>query len=174
MIERLETDRLVLRLPQRDDYLILRDLVADPEVHRFLGPQPQHPTPDMFGRAMRGAGSWFLHGYGLFLAFERHGGSFVGQLGVFHTLRGFGKGLDDTAEAGWIVAREHWGKGYAEEGMRAALDWFDKAHGQRRIACMIEPGNDASFRLAAKLGFVGYGEHVLDDGATVHLLERLR
>jgi RimJ/RimL family protein N-acetyltransferase len=181
MNDRYETERLVLRAPERDDYLLLRDLVADPEVHRFLGPRPQDPTTDMFSRALRSAGSWQLYGYGLFLAFEKASGSFVGQLGVFHSIRGFGKGLDNAVEAGWIVAREHWGKGFAEEGMRGALAWFENAfedapenaRGHDRIACMIERGNAASVKLAEKLGFVRYDEHVLDDGATVDLFERI-
>lgn len=169
----IETERLILSLPGPDDYLVLRDLVADPEVHRFLGPRAQDPTTDMFSRALRAAGSWQLYGYGLFLARERAGGAFVGQLGVFRSMRGFGKGLDDVAEAGWIVAREHWGKGYAREAMAGALDWFDANAGKQRIACMIEEDNAASVRLAERLGFVRYGEHVLDDGITVDLFERL-
>lgn len=170
----IETERLVLRLPKRDDYLLLRDLVADPAVHRFLGPQPQDPTAEMFSRAMRAAGSWQLYGYGMFIAHEMASGAFIGQLGMFHSLRGFGKGMDDTAEAAWMMAREHWGRGYAEEGMRAALHWFDRTQGQDRIVCMIEPENTASVRLAQKLGFVRYSEHLLDDGATVDLFERTK
>ncbi|WP_298290853.1 GNAT family N-acetyltransferase [Novosphingobium sp.] len=170
----IETERLVLRLPARDDYLLLRDLLADPAVHRFLGPQPEDLTTEMFRRALRAAGSWQLYGYGMFMVCEKASGAFVGQLGMFHSLRGFGKGMDHTAEAAWMIAREHWGRGYAEEGMRAALDWFDKTQGQDRIACMIEPENAASVRLAQKLGFVRYAEHLLDDGATVDLFERVK
>lgn len=172
-LPRLETDRLVLRAPVRDDHLALRDLVADPQVNRFLGPRPDDPTADMFSRTLRGAGSWLLYGYGMFLAHERGSGAFVGQMGVFHTLRGIGKGLDDVPEAGWIVAQAHWGTGYAREGMRAVLEWFDTAHSAPRIACMIERGNDASHALAAKLGFARYAEDTLPDGVTIDLLERI-
>lgn len=171
---RLETNRLVLRLPGPEDHMLLRDLVADPQVHRFLGPRPQDPTTDMFSRALRAAGSWQLYGYGLFLAFEKDGGAFVGQLGMFRSMRGFGKGMDDVVEAGWIVARKHWGKGYAHEAMHAALDWFDRKHGIARIACMIEQDNAASVKLANKLGFLRYDEHRLDDGVVVDLFERIR
>lgn len=133
----------------------------------------------MFARALRAAGSWQLYGYGMFLAHERETGEFVGQIGVFHSLRGIGKGLDDVPEAGWILAQAHWGKGYALEAMRAVLEWFDSVQLEsdqaiRRIACMIERGNDASFALAAKLGFVRYDEQDMPDGAVVDLLERIR
>lgn len=170
----LETERLVLTVPGRDDYIVLRDLVSDPEVHRYLGPRAEDPTTDMFSRALRAAGSWQLYGYGIFLARERTSGAFVGQVGVFHSMRGFGKGLDDVPEAGWILAQKHWGKGYAREAMEAALAWFDGAYGPCRIACMIERGNAASYALAGRLGFSWYDEHALDDGAVVDLFERVR
>lgn len=174
VLPQLETDRLILRVPQRDDYLLLRDLVADPEVHRFLGPRPEDPTTDMFSRALRGAGSWQLYGYGMFIVHEKGSNALVGQMGLFHSLRGFGKGLDDAVEAAWIVARPFWGRGYAQEGMQAALDWFDRTREARRVACMIEPENHASVRLAQRLGFVRYDEHVFDGEAAVDLYERVR
>jgi len=169
---RLETERLVLSIPHRDAYILLRDLVADPEVQRFLGPAAADPTTDMFSRALRGAGSWQLYGYGTFLVWET-GGNFVGQAGIFHTMRGFGKGLDDVPEAAWMLAREHWGKGYALEAMRAALDWFDDRHNLPRVTCMIEPDNAASIKLATRLGFVRYDQHILGDGAAIDLFERI-
>lgn len=169
---RLETERLVLAVPHRDAYILLRDLVADPEVQRFLGPAAQDPTTDMFSRALRGAGSWQLYGYGTFLVWEK-GGSFVGQAGIFHTMRGFGKGMDDVPEAAWMVAREHWRKGYALEAMQAALEWFDAVHKARRTTCMIEPENVASIKLAKRLGFERYDQHQLGDGAVVELFERI-
>ena len=173
-LPRLESDRLLLTVPDRDAYIRLRDLVADPEVQRFLGPPPENPTADMFSRALRGAGSWHLYGYGMLMVWERAGGSFVGQVGVFHTLRGFGKGLDDVPEAAWMLAHRHWGKGYAIEAMQTALAWFDQAHGNPRITCMIEPENTASIRLADRLKFSHYDDHTLPDGATVMLFERAR
>lgn len=173
-LPRLETERLVLSVPGKEDYLLLRDLVADPEVHRFLGPRPEDPTTDMFSRALRGAGSWHFYGYGMFLVHEKASGAFVGQLGMFHSLRGFGKGMDDVAEAGWIIARRFWGQGYAREAMAAAIDWFDHAHEAPRITCMIERGNDASVRLAQRLGFVRYDEHVVEETVYLDLFERIR
>ena len=171
---RLETDRLVLGLAGREDYIRLRDLVADPQVQRFLGPVPENPTADMFSRALRAAGSWQLYGYGMFLVQEKASGDFIGQAGVFHSLRGFGKGLDDVPEAAWMIAQKHWGKGYALEAMTAALDWFDHQHSHNRVACIIDPENTASVRLAARLGFLHYDAHTFADGESVNLYERFR
>lgn len=169
---RIETERLILDVPDRHGYLLLRDLHADPEVHRYLGPPADDPTTDMFSRALRGAGSWLLYGYGMFMVWEKDSCAFVGQVGVFHTMRGFGKGMDDVPEIGWIIARPYWRRGYAYEATRAALDWFDGRTGHQRVTCMIEQGNDASFALANRLGFVRYGDHVVEDDIVLELLER--
>ena len=174
---RIETSRLVLTVAGRDDYIRMRDLVADPEVHRYLGPRADDPTTDMFSRALRAAGSWQLYGYGMFLLWEKSSGAFIGQAGVFHSMRGIGKGLDDVPEAGWIVARKYWGKGFAFEAMCAAIDWYEAeiasvGAGPFRIACMIESENTASVSLAQRLGFSRYDQHRLSDGTVVDLFER--
>ena len=64
-----------------------------------------------------------------------------------------------------------WGRGYATEAATAALAWFDRVHGGRRIACMIEHENHASLALAARLGFAVYAEQDYD-GSALFLLQR--
>jgi RimJ/RimL family protein N-acetyltransferase len=149
-------------------------LLEGEDMTRFLG--PARPTAlSQFERLLRNAGSWALYGYGI-LYLRRPGESgIIGSCGVFHSWRGFGMGLDDVPEAGWIVRQDCWGQGVAAEAMRAALAWFDETQGKRRVACMIEEGNTASERLAAALGFVRYGSHVPedDDGVALNLFERV-
>nr|WP_314467732.1 GNAT family protein [uncultured Novosphingobium sp.] len=170
----LVTERFELWKPQASDLDDMIRLIADEETRTFLG-QAQPEPKGVFERLERNAGSWSLRGYGTFPVRRRGGDEIVANCGVFHSWRGFGKGMDDVPEAGWIVRRDHWGQGLAKEVMRAALEWFDKTHGQRRIACMIEEGNQASERVAAALGFTPCGEHDIgEDGKTliVNLLER--
>ena len=56
--------------------------------------------------------------------------------------------------------------------MRAILAWFDQTHGPRRIAAMIEEDNTASHKVAAALGFLGYGRQTFE-GSPLVLYERL-
>ncbi|MET0587989.1 MAG: GNAT family N-acetyltransferase [Novosphingobium sp.] len=168
----LTTERFDLRPPARGDLDGLIALIADEETRRFLGPA----TADVKSqgeRLLRNAGSWALYGYGTFMV-RRHGEEqIIGSCGVFHSWRGFGQGMDDVPEAGWIIHRDAWGQGVAVEVMRAVLGWFDEAHGPRRIACMIEDGHTGSERVAAKLGFVRYGRQEPEDGAAaLNLFER--
>ena len=64
--------------------------------------------------------------------------------------------MDDVAEAGWIIGKTAWGKGYALETMRAALSWFEREHGAQPTLCMIEQGHRASETVAQKLGYAAF------------------
>ncbi|MCW1382348.1 GNAT family N-acetyltransferase [Novosphingobium sp. KCTC 2891] len=166
----LVTERLELWRPQAGDHAGLVDLLAPEAVRRNLGARPTSAMEE-FNRLLRNAGSWALYGYGIFTCRLRGDDSVIGICGVFHSWRGFGKGMDDTPEIGWIFAERAWGKGIASEAAAAAIGWFETAFGPRRIACMINDTNVASVAVAEKLGFVRCGEH--DDGdARLILLER--
>ena len=169
----LVTERLDLRPPVRGDLPGLVELVAHEETRRFLGPLAPD-TRNQADRMLRNAGCWSLYGYGSFVVRRKDEDRIIGTCGIFHSWRGFGQGMDDVPEAGWIIHREAWGQGLAGEAMRAIIGWFDKAHGPQRIACMIEDGNAASERVAARLGFLHYGRHEPEDGsAPLNLYERL-
>ena len=168
----LVTERLELWRPAVGDHAGLYALTEPDAVRRFLGAKAPDPA-DSFARLLRNAGSWALYGYGVFQVREPGRCEIVGGCGVFRSWRGFGKGLDDVPEAGWIIAEPHWGKGFAMEAMRAALAWFDDSHGEQRVACMIEEGHAASQKVAARLGFVEYDRHAPEDGRPLVLYERL-
>jgi RimJ/RimL family protein N-acetyltransferase len=169
----LTTERLELWQPQAGDLEGMVALFGSEETRRFLG--PAKPTHDeQFNRLLRDAGGWQLFGYAMLVVRLAGTLDIIGKCGVFHSWRGFGKGMDDVPEAGWSIHIDHCGKGYASEAMRAVLAWFDAAHGPRRIACMIEEPNVASHRLAKQLGFITCGSHVLeDDGVNLVLYERV-
>jgi RimJ/RimL family protein N-acetyltransferase len=167
----LVTERLELWLPRPDDLRPMHAIVTDPVTRRYLG-----PTEELHGHAirfMRGAGSWFLYGYGFVTLRLRSSETVIGNAGVFHSFRGLGDDFDDQPEAGWIIGAEHVGKGLGREAMEAVLAWFDATHGPRRIVCLITRGNDASFSLAARVGFVAFRETVLGEDDPVVLLERV-
>lgn len=157
--------------PTGADHLELHSLTLDPAMRRFLGNHEPNEV-DSFARLYRNAGSWALHGYGTFMVREPGRGRMVGHCGVFRSWRGL-PGMNDVAEAGWIVGQDWWGRGVASQVMDVVIDWFDRTHGRQRIGCMIEQGNVASERLAARLGFVPYHEHRQDSGTVLVLYERV-
>jgi RimJ/RimL family protein N-acetyltransferase len=54
-------------------------------------------------------------------------------------------------EVGWALARPAWGKGYATEVGRAALD-VAFAQGAQKVCSVILPANERSIRVALRLG----------------------
>ena len=168
----LTTQRLELWRPVADDFAGLNAINTDPRTRPFLGNWSPGPA-DSFARLLRNAGSWSLYGYGAFMLRRRGEQEIVGTCGVFRSWRGFGAGLDDVPEAGWIVHPDHWGQGLASEAMIAALAWFDRTHGKQRIACMIEAGHTVSERIALALGFVEYARCQNEGEKPLVLYERL-
>jgi RimJ/RimL family protein N-acetyltransferase len=167
----LTTERLELWQPRPADLQAMHAIVTHPATGRYLATSAslhEHAT-----RFTRGAGSWFLYGYGPLMLRPRGQDELIGNCGIFHTFRGLGEDFDDNPEAGWIVAADYVGKGLASEAMRAMLQWFEREHGPRRIVCMISLGNEPSLKLADKLGFTAMRDTAMPDGDEVRLLERL-
>lgn len=57
------------------------------------------------------------------------------------------------AEIGYILAREHWGQGYAGEAQRRAIAFAFEDLGFHRLEADVHPGNAASVRSLERLGF---------------------
>ena len=152
----IDTERLHLRPAGLDDFESFHELTLSEEMRRFLGRDPPSKE-DSFNRLLRNAGCWQLLGWGPFLMIEHASGLPAGACGLFRGIRGLGDEFDPFPEAGWIVAQERWGRGYATEAMEAILAWFDAEHGGGRTVCMISPGNMGSERIAAKLGYRPFG-----------------
>lgn len=140
-----------MRKPRADDADRLFRLTEPEAMRTFLAISEPDPI-DSFNRLLRNAGSWALFGYGIAMVEEKATGAFVGTCGIFRVDRGHGEDFN-MPEAGWIIAEEHWGKGYATEAMEGAIAWFQREHGTQSLGCMIEFGHVASDKVARKLGF---------------------
>jgi RimJ/RimL family protein N-acetyltransferase len=76
----------------------------------------------------------------------------MGSVGLF----GFHE-QNRLAEIGYALAREHWGKGYMNEALTAAIDYGFGPFGLRRIEADTHPGNAASVKTLERLGFTREG-----------------
>jgi RimJ/RimL family protein N-acetyltransferase len=142
----LTTERLILRKPRRDDDLTA--FVADADVQRWIG--PARPADELIELWIR---RWERNGVGQFIV--EHGGDFVGRVGfLVWDRRTWETSAYDLAEEhaetelGWAILSGYWGRGYATEAARAALDWL----GPKRVISLIHPENERSQRVAEKLG----------------------
>ncbi len=151
----LETERLRLRGHRPDDFASSAAMWADPVVTRYIGGKPLSPE-EAWSKFLRYAGLWSLLGYGYWAVEERASGEFAGELGFADLKRDIEPSLGDTPELGWALVSRLRGKGYATEGVRAALAWGDQHFGAARTACIIHPDNLASIRVATKCGYREY------------------
>jgi RimJ/RimL family protein N-acetyltransferase len=145
-IPTLHTERLVLRALRAEDLDPFAAIVSDPEVMRFLDDgEPLTRQTCWRGMALF-LGHWHLRGYGWWGVEERATGRFLGRVGLYNP-----EGWPGI-ELGWLLARSSWGKGYATEAGRAALEWGFTVVGADEIISIIRPQNSRSIRVAEKLG----------------------
>jgi RimJ/RimL family protein N-acetyltransferase len=141
----LETDRLKLRMWREQDFEPYAEMCADPEIMRYLGGKTLNRLEAWRHMAFL-IGHWDLLGYGHWAVEEKASGAFAGRVGFLNPADwpGF--------EIGWTLGRNFWGKGYATEAARRALEFgFDDLN-RRHVISLIHPDNKASIRVAERLG----------------------
>ena len=150
---RLETQRLLLRLPQREDFDRFAELFADEDAARYIG--GCLPRAEAWRKFLQQPGAWLVQGFGMFSVIDRRSGRWLGQTGPWRP-----EGWPGN-EVGWIFHRDAWGQGYAGEAATAAIDWaFAHLDWDDVIHC-IAPGNASSQRLAQRMGSRNQGPGTL-------------
>lgn len=109
----------------------------------------------------------------MFALEDKTSGRFVGEVGLCDFSRRLGPGFDEFPEATWSIALEHQGRGFATEAARAALVDLESRQSSSRSVCLIHEENNASLRVAEKLGFRPFDERIYRDYPAI-LPERSR
>jgi RimJ/RimL family protein N-acetyltransferase len=121
-------------------------LMQDPEVMQYVGDR-KVPGPQDSWRAVAGwIGHWALRGYGQWAVVERQSGALIGRAGIINPQDWPG------TEIGYLLGKAWWGRGYATEAARAALDWAFGERDFERMLSLIDPANAASIRVAERIG----------------------
>ncbi len=140
----LETERLLLRVPQASDFDSFAELNEDEEAMRFIG--GTMPRAAAWRKFLVMPGAWVIQGFAMFTVMEKSSGEWLGQLGPWQP-----EGWPGT-EVGWAFKRSCWGKGYATEAGVAAINWAFDNLGWSEVIHSIHPDNRASQALAQRLG----------------------
>ncbi|WP_339745976.1 GNAT family N-acetyltransferase [uncultured Maricaulis sp.] len=155
----LETERLLLRAPQMEDFEPLCELMADEVTTRFIGGVQE---PPLAWRGLCGiVGHWQLRGYGFFSVIEKASGQWLGRIGPWYP-HGW-----PQPEIGWSLNRASWGKGYATEAGAACMDHVFDTLGWDSAIHLIHADNLGSQRVAGRLGSVHMGREVQVPGFTI-------
>lgn len=148
----IETERLILRELRMTDLDGMFELDSDPEVHKYLGNKPVKTKAES-QKILEGV----LHQYeergiGRFAAIEKSSGDFIGWSGIRlnteYNMNGFAKYYD----VGYRLIPRYWGKGYATESGKAAVNYAFDALKLSRVYATTEINNQASHNALLKIG----------------------
>jgi len=145
----LTTRRLRLRGLEACDAQDLLARYSDPEVMRYWIPPPWTALSQA-DDAIREAQEDYATARSLHLLIgQRDSGARVGScaLDAFTPDR-------RTATLGYLLARPHWGRGYAGEALEALLAHRFEQLGLTTVRAEVDPLNHSSYNLLARLGFL--------------------
>lgn len=148
--EQIETSRLILHRPRRADAgEIFSRYASDPGVTTYMS-FPTHRTPDDAHTFLSASDAeWECWPAGPYLMRLKGDNTLVGGTGLHFE-------APYRAMTGYILAKDCWGKGYAQEGLRAMID-VARATGVRRLYAVCHTGHERSWRVLERCGFAREG-----------------
>lgn len=150
------TPRLRIRqlTPTDGDYWFR--INGDPEVMQFIRPVQSRQDSDLF--LLENILNYEIFpAYGRWIVEDRLNAAFIGML-MMRPLQG-----RPELELGYALEKGSWGKGYATELVRGALEYAVHQLKQPGIIALTDPGNAASQQVLLKCGFA-YDQDMFVDG----------
>ncbi|MEM1284400.1 MAG: GNAT family N-acetyltransferase [Pseudomonadota bacterium] len=148
----ITTDRLTLRRARPGDATALFAIFSDPEAMAYWDtlPHASLEVTERFVREMAKSDGVTSDDFVLVLD-----GKVIGKAGFWR-----------KPEIGYILHRDHWGKGLAKEALSALLARAFDTRGWDHVVAEIDPRNTRSRRLLLGLGFAqtGFAEKTLKLG----------
>ena len=146
--EVVETERLRLRQFRDDDLDAYAALCGDPVVMKWLHDPMDRPQSAAQITAFRE--HWSEHGFGLWCVTVPADDTCLGFVGL--AVPRFAPELLPAVEVGWRLAHDEWGRGYATEGARAAVDVAFGALALDHLISITRIENRRSWHVMEKLG----------------------
>lgn len=177
----IETERLILRTWKREDADAYFQINQDSKVIEFL---PGRLTVDQVNDFIPAVNRHHeALGYTLWAACLKQTGELMGFVGLHYTdfFAKFDSHFAPAVEVGWRLGSQYWGKGYATEGAKAALDYGFKDCALQEIVSFTVPANVRSIRVMEKIGLkrdlngdFAHPKLPLDHKFSHHVLYRLK
>lgn len=147
------TERLHIRLYTAGDFDFVYRMQSDPEIMHYIR-AAESDRGVVLGRAE----AWLKYqaenpGYGVWMMETRENPEVVGYGVVRHAE--FTPGKD--VEVGYIIAKEHWGKGYATESTLGMIEYALDALGVNKLVAYTDEANRGSNHVLEKCGFTRTG-----------------
>lgn len=149
--DRLETERLIIRIPLQGDGAMLNDAIRESieELRPWALWANPIPSVEQSEEVVRRARIRFLERSDLKLyVFHKETGDFVASSGLHH--------IDWAArkfEIGYWIRTSQGGKGFMTEAVSGIASFAIDQLSANRVEIRIDPKNDRSIRVAERLGF---------------------
>ena len=143
--QRLESERLILRQFEDDDWRDLHRYYSDTQAMTFT--QGRALNEGETWRVMCSMiGHWQLRGFGPYALEEKSSGSVLGTVGLWYP--------NDwpEPEIKWGLARQFWGNGFASEAASLVLATASEHLPDLALISLIHDDNAASIALARAVG----------------------
>ena len=163
----LDTERLTLRHLEPEDLRPLFSLYRDPEMRRYF------PDGTLTLDETKREIEWFRNGHpkhpelGLWAAIERKTGAFLGRCGLLP----WKIDKKHEVELAFLIDKARWREGFATEAASGIIEYSREQLGLTRLICLITPGNEASVRVAIKVGMAFERKHT-DEYGLCHIYSR--
>jgi RimJ/RimL family protein N-acetyltransferase len=151
----IETERLLLRLPQPEDVDQMAAIYAEEDTMRFVGGTMDRA--DVPAKLENIRSRWDELGFGTLVAERREDGRLVGDFGLYawetvtwDLTRDLS--LPHEIELGWLLGHDNRGVGYATEAALALRDWALRELRPARLISLINFENAPSVAVARRLG----------------------
>lgn len=152
----LKTERLLVRETEPDDVEAVYSIYADPEVIRYTEAPTPHPAEEREYLTLYTEHVYAFWGFGIWLVTELESGQAVGRAGFSYR-----EGMD-MPEMGFVIAAPWQRRGYAYEVCTALLE-YGRIHLEfDQVQALVMKENHASRALCDKLGFLCYGESLIE------------
>ncbi len=134
----IRTERLILRRARMTDLADVHAMLSHPAAMRYWS-TPEHETLAQSRDWLQGMVTGAPDEDDFVI---EHEGRVIGKAGAWR-----------LPEVGFLLHPDHWGKGLAQEAMRAVIDHLFRSHDCPALTAEADPRNAASLRLLARLGF---------------------
>lgn len=163
----LETERMIFRRLVMDDLDALYALYSDKETRQYF---PDGTDGTLTFDETKEELEWFLNGHpehpelGLWATILKETNQFIGRCGLLPWT------IEERAEVevAYLLDKRYWRQGLGTEAAQAILRYgFEQLH-LSRLICMVDPGNQASIKVATRIGMTL--EKEMEDEAGPYLL----
>ncbi|NLL78523.1 MAG: GNAT family N-acetyltransferase [Clostridiales bacterium] len=150
----LETDRCLVREIQLEDLDRLYEIYAEPSITQYMeGLYEDRAEEEQYTRDYI-RNMYGFYGYGMWVVEEKKSHRLIGRAGIESG------DSEETAELGYLIAKEYQRQGYATEVCEAIIKYAGDKLEFKRIVCYVEPENEASRMLCRRLGLTEREEKV--------------